>query len=56
MRLKALAEHFPQRLGFVTDWKLLGQLHGTVAHYERSGAQTCKTPSGFAARFGRYPG
>lgn len=29
MRLKALAEHFPDRLGYVTDWKLLGPFDNT---------------------------
>jgi len=30
MRLKALAEHFPERLGFVTRWKLLGPFDNTA--------------------------
>lgn len=30
MRLKALAENFPQRLGYVTDWKLLGPFDNTA--------------------------
>jgi hypothetical protein len=29
MRLKALAEHFPDRLGYVTHWKLLGPFDNT---------------------------
>ena len=35
MRLKALAEHFPQRLGFVTDWKLLGPFDNSSSDADR---------------------
>lgn len=35
MRLKALAEHFPQRLGYVTQWRILGPFDNSDANADQ---------------------
>ncbi len=35
MRLKALAEHFPEELGFVTAWRLLGPFDNSARNADR---------------------
>lgn len=45
MRLKTLAEHFPEKLGFVTRWKLLGPFDNTAhnAHLVRDTFEPIRT-------------